>query len=93
MLAHRPISKDCRCHLTHTCLTFGSAAYVRGLGARVQQLTPVDGAGWLVGTDHPYNFDRVLLACPPLEAARRPDGSTYAAHRSVRISRKTGKEI
>ena len=24
---------------------------------------------------------------------RRPDGSTYAAHRSVRISRKTGKEI
>src|SRR4029453_11951482 len=23
---------------------------------------------------------------------RRPDGSTYAAHRSVRISRKTGKE-
>jgi large subunit ribosomal protein L24 len=24
---------------------------------------------------------------------RRPDGSTYTAHRSVRISRKTGKEI
>ena len=24
---------------------------------------------------------------------RRPDGSTYAATRSVRISRKTGKEI
>ena len=24
---------------------------------------------------------------------RRPDGSTYAAHRSVRVSRKTGKEI
>ncbi len=24
---------------------------------------------------------------------RRPDGSTYQAHRSVRISRKTGKEI
>jgi large subunit ribosomal protein L24 len=24
---------------------------------------------------------------------RRPDGSTYAAERSVRISRKTGKEI
>jgi large subunit ribosomal protein L24 len=24
---------------------------------------------------------------------RRPDGSTYAAERSVRISRKTGKDI
>jgi len=24
---------------------------------------------------------------------RRPDGSTYAAHRSVRVSRRTGKEI
>jgi large subunit ribosomal protein L24 len=24
---------------------------------------------------------------------RRPDGSTYSAERSVRISRKTGKEI
>ena len=24
---------------------------------------------------------------------RRPDGSTYTAHRSVRVSRKTGKEI
>ena len=24
---------------------------------------------------------------------RRPDGSTYTAHRSVRISRRTGKEI
>jgi large subunit ribosomal protein L24 len=24
---------------------------------------------------------------------RRPDGSTYAASRSVRVSRKTGKEI
>jgi len=24
---------------------------------------------------------------------RRADGSTYSAHRSVRVSRKTGKEI
>ena len=32
-----------------------------------------------------YKRDEVLK--------RRPDGSTYAAHRSVRISRKTGKEI
>jgi large subunit ribosomal protein L24 len=24
---------------------------------------------------------------------RRPDGSTYTAHRSVRIARKTGEEI
>jgi len=32
-----------------------------------------------------YRRDEVLK--------RRPDGSTYAAHRSVRISRKTGKEI
>ena len=24
---------------------------------------------------------------------RRPDGSTYAAHRSVRVSRRSGKEI
>lgn len=49
------------------------------LGARVQQLTPVDGAGWLVGTDHPYNFDRVLLACPPLEAARLVEGAGVPA--------------
>jgi len=59
--------------------------------------------GGIVTTEAPIHVSNVML----LEdgktvrvgfrrdavAKRRPDGSTYAAERSVRISRKTGKEI
>jgi squalene-associated FAD-dependent desaturase len=40
------------------------------LGARVQAITPA-ARGWLVDTE---TFDRVILACPPAEAARLADG-------------------
>ena len=39
------------------------------LGARVQNIAPA-GSGWLVTTDSSAAFDRVVLACPPQEAAR-----------------------
>ncbi|WP_405041563.1 hydroxysqualene dehydroxylase HpnE [Polaromonas sp.] len=49
------------------------------LGARVQQLLPADGAGWVVSTDGQSTFDRALLACPPLEAARLVEGAGVPA--------------
>ena len=44
------------------------------LGARVQSIT-LQGAGWAVAQaldagEQPGNFDSVILACPPLDAAR-----------------------
>ena len=45
------------------------------LGVRVQSLSPA-GPGWAVDSE---TFDRVLLACPPAEAARLVQGSGVAA--------------
>ena len=45
------------------------------LGVRVQALAPA-GRGWLLGGEI---FDRVVLACPPQEAARLVQGSGAAA--------------
>ena len=52
--------------------THGGAAC---LGVRVQSLTPAS-PGWAVDGEV---FDRVLLACPPIEAARLVQGSGIAA--------------
>ncbi len=41
------------------------------LGTRVRAITPA-GSGWLVDTEP---FDRVILACPPAEAARLAENS------------------
>ena len=48
------------------------------LGCRVQGIAPI-ASGWQVTTDGDAAFDRVLLACPPLEAARLVEGSGVAA--------------
>ena len=45
----------------------------------------VDGKGGKTTTRIAFRRDEVTKA--------RPDGSTYSAHRSVRIAKKTGKEI
>ena len=45
------------------------------LGVRVQALVPA-GPGWAIDGE---SFDRVLLACPPNEAARLVQGSDIAA--------------
>ena len=45
----------------------------------------VDGKGGKTTTRIGFRRDEVTKA--------RPDGSTYSAHRSVRIAKKTGKEI
>ncbi|MBG6076972.1 hydroxysqualene dehydroxylase HpnE [Polaromonas sp. CG_9.11] len=45
------------------------------LGVRVQSLSPA-GPSWAVDSE---TFDRVLLACPPAEAARLVQGSGVAA--------------
>ena len=50
----------------------GKGAEVR-LGARVQSIAP-QGQHWLVDAGAPENFDAVLLACPPPEAARLAQG-------------------
>ena len=60
-------------------------------------------AGGIVTTEAPIHVSNVQLleGGEPVRVGfrretvqkRRPDGSTYAAERSVRISRKTGKEI
>jgi large subunit ribosomal protein L24 len=59
--------------------------------------------GGIVTTEAPIHVSNVMLleGGKPTRVGfkrvavtkRRPDGSTYAAERSVRISRKTGKEI
>ena len=48
---------------------------VQRLGVRVQALSPA-GPGWRVDSE---GFDRVVLACPPNEAARLVHGSGIAA--------------
>ncbi len=48
------------------------------LGSRVQGIAPA-ASGWQVTADHSEAFDRVLLACPPLEAARLVEGSGVSA--------------
>ncbi|MDO8717418.1 MAG: hydroxysqualene dehydroxylase HpnE [Polaromonas sp.] len=48
------------------------------LGVRVQAITAT-AAGWTVSANSPEAFDRVLLACPPHEAARLVAGSGVAA--------------
>ncbi|NMM09169.1 MAG: NAD(P)-binding protein [Polaromonas sp.] len=48
------------------------------LGARVHSVTPA-ASGWRVITDTHTIFDRVILACPPHEAARLVEGSGVAA--------------
>ncbi|CAM3312996.1 hydroxysqualene dehydroxylase HpnE [Polaromonas hydrogenivorans] len=45
------------------------------LGVRVQALAPA-GTGWSVGGE---TFERVVLACPPVEAARLAESSGVAA--------------
>ena len=60
-------------------------------------------AGGIVTTEAPIHVSNVMLLedGTPVRIGfkreqvtkRRPDGSTYSAERSVRISRKTGKEI
>ncbi len=59
--------------------------------------------GGIITTEAPIHVSNVMLLedGKPVRVGfrrdqvlkRRPDGSTYAAERSVRISRKTGKEI
>jgi len=59
--------------------------------------------GGIVTTEAPIHVSNVMLLEDgktvrvgfrrDMVTKRRPDGSTYAAERSVRISRKTGKEI
>ena len=49
---------------------------VQRLGARVQTLLPA-GPGWTLDCEA---FDRVVLACPPAEAARLVQGSGVAAN-------------
>jgi large subunit ribosomal protein L24 len=59
--------------------------------------------GGIVTTEAPIHVSNVMLVegkgttrvgAKRVEATkRRPDGSTYEAHRSVRISRKSGEEI
>lgn len=49
------------------------------LGTRVQAVTRTD-SGWVMSTNHGSPaFDRVILACPPLEAARLVESSGVAA--------------
>jgi predicted NAD/FAD-dependent oxidoreductase len=48
------------------------------LGVRVQAIAAT-AAGWTVSASSPEAFDRVLLACPPHEAARLVAGSGVAA--------------
>jgi large subunit ribosomal protein L24 len=60
-------------------------------------------AGGLVTTEAPIHVSNVMLVDGEgvtrigfrreTVTKRRPDGSTYSAERSVRISRKTGKDI
>ena len=59
--------------------------------------------GGIITTEAPIHVSNVMLLedGKPVRTGskrvavtkRRPDGSTYAAERSVRVSRKTGKEI
>lgn len=48
------------------------------LGSRVQSIAPA-ASGWRVTADSSAGFDRVVLACPPHEAARLVGGSGVAA--------------
>ncbi|MCF8530196.1 MAG: 50S ribosomal protein L24 [Candidatus Nanopelagicales bacterium] len=62
-------------------------------------------SGGIITTEAPIHVSNVMLVDPEDGKAtrvgyrrekvekRRPDGSTYEAERSVRISRRTGKEI
>jgi len=60
-------------------------------------------AGGIITTEAPIHVSNVMLAegdgvtrigfRRETVTKRRPDGSTYTAERSVRISRKTGKDI
>ncbi len=59
------------------------------LGARVLQITP-EGAGWAVALDTntpAERFDRVVLACPPHEAARLAQSSGLAADTWLKAAR------
>ena len=71
---------------------------------KVQQQGGRSGTtGGIITTEAPIHVSNVMLvegdgvtrvAFKRVEVLKkRPDGSTYAAERSVRISRKTGKEI
>ncbi|MBC7548557.1 MAG: FAD-dependent oxidoreductase, partial [Polaromonas sp.] len=48
------------------------------LGTRVQRIEARD-SGWQVTTDHGFDFDQVILACPPTEAMRLVTGSGVRA--------------
>ena len=56
---------------------------VQRLGVRVQSLSPA-GSGWAVDSEI---FDRVLLACPPMEAARLVTGSGEPAAEWLALAR------
>ena len=53
--------------------------------------------GGIVTTEAPIHVSNVMLVegkdTTRVGYKRRPDGSTYSAQRSVRVSRKTGEEI
>ena len=56
------------------------------LGVRVQAIAAT-AAGWTVTANTPEAFDRVLLACPPHEAARLVAGSGVAADAWLALAR------
>ncbi len=53
------------------------------VGVRVQDLAP-DASGWQLDGER---FDRVVLACPPLEAARLVEGSGVQAGEWLKLAR------
>ncbi len=69
----------------------------------VQQGGRAGTTGGIITTEAPIHVSNVMLVegkgvtrigfRRDAVTKRRPDGSTYAAERSVRISRKTGKDI
>ncbi|MDB5742649.1 MAG: UDP-galactopyranose mutase [Polaromonas sp.] len=56
---------------------------VQRLGVRVQAIAP-QRSGWLVGAEA---FDRIILACPPGEAARLADSTGAAGNEQLAWSR------
>ncbi|UUZ64253.1 hydroxysqualene dehydroxylase HpnE [Polaromonas sp. P1(28)-13] len=61
------------------------------LGSRVQTIAP-SGLGWVVTADSSAAFDRVVLACPPAEAARLVEGSGVSADDWLMQARKLQHE-
>ena len=70
---------------------------------RVKKHTKVVNTGGIITTEAPIHVSNVMLVVDgkttrigfkrETVSKKRPDGSTYSATRSVRVSRRTGKEI